>query len=61
MFRATVLIDNIADKNLINEWGFCVLIEYRGKSYLLDTGGSDRYLANAAKLHLPIETADAAG
>ena len=58
MFKATVLVDNIAPEGLESEWGFSVYIEYNGKNYLLDTGSTDLYLENAAKLGIDIEEAD---
>lgn len=60
MFDATILIDNIASGELISEWGFAAYIEYNGKNYLLDTGGSDKYLQNANKLGINIEDVDVA-
>lgn len=48
--RATALIDNLADGGLLCEWGLAVHIEYRGKSYLLDTGATGKFADNAALL-----------
>lgn len=58
MLEATIVIDNIAQGNLKSEWGFCVYIEYNGKKYLLDTGGSDLYLENAKKLNIDVADID---
>ena len=60
MLKATILIDNIADGALLSEWGFCAHIEYRGKNYLLDTGASDRYAANARELDIKLSDVDTA-
>lgn len=60
MFDAKILIDNIADGELISEWGLAVYIEYGGKKYLLDTGGSDKYLENATRLGIDISDIDVA-
>lgn len=60
MFRATILVDNIPHGECTAEWGFCVQIDYRGRSYLLDTGSSDLYLTNAKKLGVNIADVDTA-
>lgn len=60
MFDATILIDNIADGQLVSEWGLAVYVEYKDKKYLLDTGGSDLYLKNAEKLGIDIKNIDVA-
>lgn len=60
MLNALILIDNIAETGCISEWGFCVLIEYGGKKYLLDTGASDKYLQNVEKLGVELSEVDAA-
>lgn len=52
--KATVLIDNIASKNLVPEWGLSIYIEYGGYTVLLDTGGSGRFLENAASMGIDI-------
>ena len=53
--KATVLADNIADGELLGEWGLCIYIEYNGRKILLDTGASDRFVINAQTLHVDIE------
>lgn len=60
MLDATILIDNIASGDLISEWGFAICVTYNGKKYLLDTGGSDKYLDNARKLGISIDEVDVA-
>lgn len=56
--RATVIIDNIKNGGIPGEWGLCVLIEYRGKRILLDTGASALFAENAKALGLPLEEVD---
>ncbi len=60
MLSATVLIDNKSDGGYVSEWGFSVYISYKGKNYLLDTGASDKYAKNAAKLGIKLEDVDTA-
>ncbi len=57
--NATVLIDNIAQPPLLAEWGLSILIEYRGKQILLDTGRSGQFAQNAALLGKSLSDADA--
>lgn len=56
--KATVIMDNIAEGKLISEWGLSILIEYEDKKILLDTGASDKFLLNAAKLGIDISEVD---
>ena len=56
--RATVLTDNIADRELQGEWGLSIYIEYQNRNILLDTGASDLFLKNAKKLSRKIEDVD---
>lgn len=58
--KITALIENESDKRYKKEHGLCVHIEYNGNSYLLDTGGSDRFLANANRLGIDISNVDIA-
>ena len=58
--RITTLIENSAPKNLVQEWGLSLLIEYRGKKILLDAGGSDRFVQNCAALGVDLAQVDAA-
>lgn len=48
--KATILVDNIAQENLKQEWGLSILIEYQDRTVLLDTGGSAKFAENAKKL-----------
>ena len=55
---ATVLIDNISDKNHCSEWGLCIHIGHEGKSILLDTGASAKFSDNAKKMGIDLEKVD---
>jgi 7,8-dihydropterin-6-yl-methyl-4-(beta-D-ribofuranosyl)aminobenzene 5'-phosphate synthase len=48
--QITVLVDNNAAPHLYGEWGLSFLIEDQGIKVLFDTGGSDLFIQNAAKL-----------
>lgn len=52
--RITVLSDNVGFGELAGEWGLSFHIEFNGRSFLLDTGGSDLFLSNAVKLGIDI-------
>lgn len=52
--KATVLIDNIAENGMKDEWGLCVYIEHEGKNILLDTGASGKFILNAEKLGIDL-------
>ena len=54
MDKIIVGIDNIPSDGLKKEWGLSLYIEHGGKKILLDTGGSDLFLRNYAKLGLDI-------
>lgn len=56
--KITVGIDNKPSEGLKKEWGLSLFIEYDGKKILLDTGGSDLFLSNYAKLGLDIGDVD---
>ena len=56
--KATVLVDNIADKGLKGEWGLSIYIEYGDRKILLDTGASDLFLQNAGKIGLSVKDVD---
>lgn len=60
MFKATILVDNIAHGGCKAEWGFSVHICYGGRTYLLDTGSTALYLENAKKLGVSIAEVDTA-
>jgi cysteine desulfurase len=59
IMKVTVLVENEARGSLAAEHGLSLWIEYRGGRYLLDTGASDLFLANADKLNIPVSRADA--
>jgi len=56
--KATILIDNIGSGELQGEWGLSLHIQYNGKTFLLDTGASDRFLENAGRLGIEISEVD---
>lgn len=58
--KITVLIDNIPAGNLAGEWGLSFYIEFKGKKYLLDTGSSAKFIANAGRLGIDIAAIDCA-
>ena len=58
--KITVLSDNIGCGDLQGEWGLSFHIGFNGKKYLLDTGGSELFLTNAAKLGIDISGIDCA-
>lgn len=58
--KITVLSDNIGCGALRGEWGLAFHIEFNGKKYLLDTGGSELFLSNAEKLGINISEVDCA-
>lgn len=58
--KITILSDNIGSGVLKGEWGLSFHIEFGGKKYLLDTGGSDLFLTNAEKLGIDISEVDCA-
>ena len=58
--RITVLSDNIGYGSLKGEWGLSFHIEFNGRKYLLDTGGSELFLTNAADLGIDISEVDCA-
>lgn len=58
--KVTVLTDNIGQGELKPEWGLSLHIEFEGKSFLLDMGGSDAYMSNAEKLGIDLAKVDCA-
>lgn len=58
--KVTVLSDNIGYGPLNGEWGLSFYIEFNGRKYLLDTGGSELFLTNAGKLGIDIADIDCA-
>lgn len=58
--RITTLIENTATGSLAAEWGLSLLIEHRGRTILLDAGGSDRFLENCRAMNVDLSRVDAA-
>lgn len=58
--KITVLMDNNAPAGLLCEWGLSFFIEYEGKNYLLDMGGTGDFVQNADTLGIDLSTVDAA-
>ena len=56
--EVTVLVDNIGKGSIQGEWGLSFHISYNGRNYLLDTGGSDRFLTNAIGLGINLSDVD---
>lgn len=56
--KIKVLIDNISKNTLKKEWGLSIYIEYNGKKFLLDTGGSAKFAKNAESLDVDIPAVD---
>ncbi len=55
----TVIVDNRSDNGLMGEWGLSILIEHDDKKILLDTGASELFAKNLAKLGFNITEIDA--
>ncbi len=58
--KITVLSDNVGSGVLKGEWGLAFHIEFGGRKYLLDTGGSGLFLVNAVNLGIDISEVDVA-
>ena len=61
--KVTVLIENTAGdrpEGLACEHGLSRYIEHSGRKYLLDSGGSDRFIQNAKLLNIPLQEVDTA-
>jgi len=58
--KATILVDNQPDGNIGGEWGLSAYITTGNRTILLDTGASDLFVTNAAKLNLPLDKVDTA-
>ena len=56
MLKALVLIDNIADEDLVGEWGLSIGVNWEEQSYLLDMGASDTFIRNAEALGFDISS-----
>ncbi|MBS7007072.1 MBL fold metallo-hydrolase [Anaerostipes sp.] len=58
--KVTILIENQAPDALLKEHGLAINIEYKGRSYLLDTGASGKFLQNAEQMDVDLSKVDAA-
>ena len=58
--KITVLIENTTHNELVCEHGLSFYIEHEGKKYLLDSGSSDAFMANAEKLGIDLGDIDRA-
>ena len=53
---ARVLMDNLAGDGFIGEWGLSIWIDHEGRNLLLDTGSSGRFVENAKRMGVALET-----
>lgn len=58
--KIKVLIENSAEEGLSAEHGLCLYIEYKEKRYLLDSGASNLFAANAEIMGVDLEKVDMA-
>lgn len=56
--RITALIDNKAPEDFASEHGLSLLAEYKGKTYLLDSGATPAFASNAKKLNVDLSLVD---
>lgn len=56
--KATVIVDNIRNEDIVGEWGLCICIEFEGKKILLDTGASYLFAENVEKLGIDLKEID---
>lgn len=56
--KMTVLMDNLAAADYLSEWGLAIYIEYGEKKFLLDTGASDAFAANAQRCAVDLSKVD---
>lgn len=57
--KAVVLIDNKTKEDVFSpEWGLSILIDYREKRYLLDTGSSPQFASNAKTMGIDLSSVD---
>lgn len=52
--KVTVLVENTSCNHLKCEHGLSLLIEFNGKSYLLDAGSTDLFIENAQSMNVDI-------
>ena len=54
--RLTTLCDNLAGSlGYVAEWGLSILVQYRGKTVLLDTGGTDAVIRNSFQNNISLD------
>lgn len=58
--KIKVIIENTAQEGLCPEHGLCLYIEYRGKSFLIDSGASDLFASNAEIMGVDLGLVDIA-
>lgn len=56
--RVVVLVENTPNGDLKAEHGLSLFVEFKDKSYLIDTGKSNLFLENARKLDIDISDVD---
>lgn len=56
--KITTLVENYSECELKPEWGLALFIEYQGKTFLLDTGCSKRFIENANFLNVDLTKVD---
>ena len=54
----TIIVDNRSECALSGEWGLCILVEYKDKKILLDSGSSDLFATNMKELGFDISDID---
>lgn len=60
--KVTALVENhyYGEAGLLHEHGLCIYIEFQGKSYLLDTGASNKFAKNAKTMGIDLKNVDVA-
>ncbi len=58
--RVKVLVENTAKEGLCGEHGLCLLVEYKDKNYLIDSGASDLFASNADVMGVDLDKVDMA-
>ena len=56
--KLTVIVDNIPQGDMKGEWGLSIMVEYKDKQILVDTGASDLFAENMKKLGFAIKDVD---
>ncbi len=58
--KIKVLVENTESGEICAEHGLCFYVEYRNKRYLIDSGASGLFAANADKMGVKLDSIDAA-